>query len=527
MATKTLDELQKEYTKATQATKEAYDKLNPPFGDDRVMLAKNYKKALAKDDKAEIARLKPLFEAASEAYKQAQTRKDALKLQIKSIQKSEEKTKLKEATGEAATSTYKESLKKLKEAAADINGYQGEDNYDSAYWAAQDAYNAIVASGGTPPASLPKPVKPVGPRPIDPNKGGTGGTTGTGPTSSVKIEDIGAIYNTLVDPANDGQLKALQGNLLKNFPSIYKAKADGLNSWVATQNAIQQIYTQRGQLPAALQGGNLMEFIAAPSVPNLFSASGSGKSEPYGTISNALDAQATIERVFSSNGINREPSKAEVTALTKILNDAERKNLTLTKNGITTGGFNPDQFIENIIKTGTYTDPKTKKPITKGFITKINEEYKTKKQDVSNINAQDLMETARNNGITLSQSQLDAYTKSIQNGTKPDVIKNQIRATAALGLPDNVKKLMAEGTDLATIYAPYKETMASVLELEPSAIKLNDQTLRNAIGPNGEMPIYDFQRALRKDARWQYTNNARKEVSDSVNKVLQDFGFVG
>ena len=69
--------------------------------------------------------------------------------------------------------------------------------------------------------------------------------------------------------------------------------------------------------------------------------------------------------------------------------------------------------------------------------------------------------------------------------------------------------------------------MASVLELDPGSIKLNDQTLRSAIGMNGEMPIYEFQRQLRKDARWQYTNNARKEVSDSVTKVLQDFGFVG
>ena len=86
---------------------------------------------------------------------------------------------------------------------------------------------------------------------------------------------------------------------------------------------------------------------------------------------------------------------------------------------------------------------------------------------------------------------------------------------------------MAEGTDLETIYAPYKTTMASVLELDPKSINLNDQTLRSAIGMNGEMPIYDFQRALRKDARWQYTNNARKEVSDSVSKVLQDFGFMG
>jgi hypothetical protein len=526
MAAKTLDELKKEYRKITEANQEAYDKLNPPFGDDREMLKKNYLKALKKDDKAEIARLEPLYNAALDAYTKTQTRKNALKLQIKNLEKAEEKTKLKEATGKASVGTYEKSLKKLKEAEIGIKGYKGQENYQNAYWAAQDAYNAVVAAGGTPPAALPSPKIVVGPRPEGENKGGTGGTTGTGPTGGVKIEDIGAIYNTLVDPANVGQLQALQTNLLKNFPQIYKAKADGINSWVATQNAIQQIYTQRGQLPAALQGNNIMEFIAAPSVPNLFGASGSGAPQPYGTISNPLNAQVIIDRVFSGV-LNRESTQAERTALTKILNDAERKNLTLTKDGITTGGFNPDQFIENVIKTGTYTDPKTKKPITKGFVTKLNEEFKTKKQDVSNIAAQDLMETARNNGITLSQSQIDAYTKLIQNGTKPEVIKNQIRSTAALGLPDNVKKLMAEGTDLTTIYAPYKETMASVLEIEPTAINLNDQTLRNAIGPNGEMPIYDFQRALRKDARWQYTNNARKEVSDSVSKVLQDFGFMG
>jgi hypothetical protein len=526
MAAKTLDELKKEYRKITEANQEAYDKLNPPFGDDREMLKKNYLKALKKDDKAEIARLEPLYNAALDAYTKTQTRKNALKLQIKNLEKAEEKTKLKEATGKASVGTYEKSLKKLREAEIGIKGYKGQENYQNAYWAAQDAYNAVVAAGGTPPAALPSPKIVVGPRPEGENKGGTGGTTGTGPTGGVKIEDIGAIYNTLVDPANVGQLQALQTNLLKNFPQIYKAKADGINSWVATQNAIQQIYTQRGQLPTALQGNNIMEFIAAPSVPNLFGASGSGAPQPYGTISNPLNAQVIIDRVFSGV-LNRESTQAERTALTKILNDAERKNLTLTKDGITTGGFNPDQFIENVIKTGTYTDPKTKKPITKGFVTKLNEEFKTKKQDVSNIAAQDLMETARNNGITLSQSQIDAYTKLIQNGTKPEVIKNQIRSTAALGLPDNVKKLMAEGTDLTTIYAPYKETMASVLEIEPTAINLNDQTLRNAIGPNGEMPIYDFQRALRKDARWQYTNNARKEVSDSVSKVLQDFGFMG
>jgi hypothetical protein len=51
--------------------------------------------------------------------------------------------------------------------------------------------------------------------------------------------------------------------------------------------------------------------------------------------------------------------------------------------------------------------------------------------------------------------------------------------------------------------------------------------LRTAIGPEKEMSIYDFQRSLRKDSRWQYTNNARQETSSTVLGVLRDFGFQG
>ena len=69
--------------------------------------------------------------------------------------------------------------------------------------------------------------------------------------------------------------------------------------------------------------------------------------------------------------------------------------------------------------------------------------------------------------------------------------------------------------------------MARVLEISPDSIKLNDPTLRSAIGPEKEMPIYEFERALRKDPRWQYTDTARQEVSDVALEVLRDFGFTG
>ena len=98
---------------------------------------------------------------------------------------------------------------------------------------------------------------------------------------------------------------------------------------------------------------------------------------------------------------------------------------------------------------------------------------------------------------------------------------------AGLGRPDSIKKLLAEGTDLDTIYSPYKTTMASILEVPVDQIDLNDATLQSAIGPDKEMPLYEFRKALKKDNRWQYTNNARKEVSDNVLRVLKDFGFQG
>jgi hypothetical protein len=69
--------------------------------------------------------------------------------------------------------------------------------------------------------------------------------------------------------------------------------------------------------------------------------------------------------------------------------------------------------------------------------------------------------------------------------------------------------------------------MASLLEVNPDSISLSDPLLRSAIQGDKEMPIYDFQRQIRKDNRWQYTNNARSEASDVARTVLRDFGFMG
>ena len=153
---------------------------------------------------------------------------------------------------------------------------------------------------------------------------------------------------------------------------------------------------------------------------------------------------------------------------------------------------------------------------------------------------QTLQGIAKANGLTLSQI-LPGISATTTGGDLEEAVLEKIalgeldvnrisqdaRMMAGIGQPEFVRGLLNQGYDLDQVYAPYKNTMASVLELNPEQIDLNDPTLRSAISDKGETNLYDFQRMLRKDSRWQYTQNARQEVSDITLNVLRDFGFQG
>lgn len=142
----------------------------------------------------------------------------------------------------------------------------------------------------------------------------------------------------------------------------------------------------------------------------------------------------------------------------------------------------------------------------------------------------DLQKVAAANGLDLQKAfgtQLPIWLASINKGESIETYKKQIRDVAKIGMPQNIASLLDNGIDLDAIYSPYKNVMASVLEINPESITLSDPVLRSAITGEKELPIYEFQRQLRKDSRWQYTNQAKEEVSDVALKVLRDFGFQG
>jgi hypothetical protein len=125
----------------------------------------------------------------------------------------------------------------------------------------------------------------------------------------------------------------------------------------------------------------------------------------------------------------------------------------------------------------------------------------------------------------------DAEQTTIQEILSGNIDLNTVlsnaRQIAAQGQPEYVRKLLGSGYNLEDIYAPYKQTMANVLEINPDQIDLNDNSLRMAINEKGDMNIYDYKKALRQDSRWQYTGQAKESVATAALGVLRDFGFQG
>lgn len=149
---------------------------------------------------------------------------------------------------------------------------------------------------------------------------------------------------------------------------------------------------------------------------------------------------------------------------------------------------------------------------------------------VAGENVDTLAKVAAANGIDLEKAfgaQLPDWLANINKGESIETYKKIIRDVAKIGMPEKVAKLIDQGVDLSAIYAPYKNLMATTLEINPQTIDMNDPTLRSAITADAEVPLYEFERALRKDNRWQYTNQAKEEVANATRKILQDFGFMG
>lgn len=527
---KTIEQLQEELGRVSEQTRRAYDALNSKERDGRFYvglyrrldIAKNTlkKKGVFESAKQEaeetIAELEPRIKAAEAEYKKFQEQKNAINKEIKALKTAEQEKKTKAAVAKGAANVYTDAIEELDKAELGLQGYKGEQKYIDAYTKAREAYNTLTESGVTPKVVLPAPKIAI-PEPEEETKLGPDG-------KPIKEPNITEFINTITDPKNKALLIDVQKDLAANFG--YKGPVDGspATSFIA---ALNNAFITRGRLPKAWQGTDFRTFLASPGVAGT-AGTGTGdgtKYDPYGTLSvwDKTKTKAELTTLFDNLGIDRDPTEKEVNSIfAKLDKKQKEQKATVTKykmiNGvrtaITTPGFNQAEFVTDLVKnTKEYKDIVAKKA--------------TQEESKNLVAVQTLTNVANKNGITLDQEQLDSFADRVKRGEDVNILANDIRKLAAIGQPDNIKQLINQGVDLATIYDPYKKLMSSVLEINPSSIPLNDPTLRMAIGPDKEMSLYEYQRALRKDNRWQYTDQARNEASDVARTVLKDFGFMG
>lgn len=91
---------------------------------------------------------------------------------------------------------------------------------------------------------------------------------------------------------------------------------------------------------------------------------------------------------------------------------------------------------------------------------------------------------------------------------------------------------IAGGQTVQDIASPYIQKMADLLEMNPDDININNKLIQKALkqrtadGKPAAMDLSDFADMIRKDSRWQYTDNARQEMASVTATVGQLFGVV-
>lgn len=108
-----------------------------------------------------------------------------------------------------------------------------------------------------------------------------------------------------------------------------------------------------------------------------------------------------------------------------------------------------------------------------------------------------------------------------------------IREQAATLYPVFAERIR-QGENVQDLASAYFQLYADTLELNPSEISLRDPYMIEALqgvdtetGKPRAMGLWDFQKALRKDDRWQYTKQANAMADGLASDILETFGFVG
>lgn len=475
----------------------------------------------SKDISNNIKRLTGILERQRQALKSLSLKDPEFKTTEAAIKKTlseikANKTSLAEAVKQEKAVKAKADLAKAKEDLA----YAKASADAKAIKAAQDALNIANRDvkgkdsdgDGIPDTIDADPNTPKKTPTPTPNTGGTGGGAGTGAgtgsgagaSTGVKEKTAAELQAEAINVAAEKDF-ALPETLFKNIPSL---------------NALLKKYVDEKWTPDKLRKAIRDDLW--------FKQNSAEIKARYVQYYNYRDLQASGQAQGSTDyemQISKIEAKLKKRA-TEIGSAAASDPAALRKaaeNLYITNRSEDDTFVDSFLAASI-------RPVSGMIGGKVTEGYSG--QALNNYNL--LVQAARDNGFQVSDIiPGGASEQQVLQGIAAGTIDvNRViadsRKLAAQGQPQYVRDLLAQGYNLNQVYAPYRQTMATILDIQdPNQIDLNDPTLRAAITDKGDMNIYDFKKLLRRDDRWQYTEQAKQDVSTAALDVLRDFGFQG
>ena len=146
-----------------------------------------------------------------------------------------------------------------------------------------------------------------------------------------------------------------------------------------------------------------------------------------------------------------------------------------------------------------------------------------------------IRQTALNNGVNLSPTELQTYSTNLMNGDKDaQYYNNALRQSAAAQYSVFSTQLHA-GHDLSDLVKPYTDMASQLLETPVDMTALqHDPLFRDgkaftSTGSDGQpavKPLWQFRGDIMQDSRWQMTNNARDLYTNAGQTILKQFGLV-
>lgn len=135
-------------------------------------------------------------------------------------------------------------------------------------------------------------------------------------------------------------------------------------------------------------------------------------------------------------------------------------------------------------------------------------------------------------GLPVSRDTLQHWIRgSLTGNIDPGTVRAHLIDQAKTMYPGLAKQLDA-GQTVGDVASVYRDTMANLLELDPSQLSWRDPEIKHALQfqsdpsqPSTLMPLYQFEHKVRSDPRWLNTNNAKQSFQDVGVQVLKDMGL--